>query len=178
MRTTSFRAFNISQVYQYFTVYRRYFVLWLEQFIWISDTTLFKNRRYQAPFLAGKRTWYRLLLEGLPVLRITFARYALNRKIGMPNNLKYWEDETPKDLNRISKIYYDPLYLRFYVKFKQWKTTILNFHLLILFLTDLRRLLNILAPKYLYINKLFIFWLWVYSVTVTVYFRHTLFALN
>ena len=43
-------AFNIFQVYQYFTIYRRYFLLKFEQFSWISYTTLFKIRRYQRPF--------------------------------------------------------------------------------------------------------------------------------
>ena len=41
------RAFNIFQVYQYFTIYRGYFLLKLEQFSWISCTTLVRIRRYQ-----------------------------------------------------------------------------------------------------------------------------------
>ena len=44
------KAFNIFQVYQYFTIYRQYFLLKFEQFSWISYTTLFKIRRYQIPF--------------------------------------------------------------------------------------------------------------------------------
>ena len=42
--------FNIFQVYQYFTIYRQYFLLKFEQFAWISYTTLFKIRRCQRPF--------------------------------------------------------------------------------------------------------------------------------
>jgi hypothetical protein len=42
-------VFNISQVYQYFTIYRWYFLLIFEQYSWVSYTTLFKIRRYQRP---------------------------------------------------------------------------------------------------------------------------------
>ena len=38
------RAFNIFQVYQYFTLYRGYFLFKFEQFSWISYTTPFKIR--------------------------------------------------------------------------------------------------------------------------------------
>ena len=67
-----YRTFNIFQVYQYFTtsIYRWYFILKFEQFLWISYTTLFKIRslrRYQRPFYAGKSTWYCPLLKGLHV---------------------------------------------------------------------------------------------------------------
>jgi hypothetical protein len=48
------RAFIIFQVYQYFTVYRRYFWLKFEQISLISYTTLFKIGRYQRPFLRPK----------------------------------------------------------------------------------------------------------------------------
>jgi hypothetical protein len=34
------KAFNIFQVYQYFTTYRQYFLLKFEKFSWISYTTL------------------------------------------------------------------------------------------------------------------------------------------
>ena len=44
------RAFNIFQVYQYFTIYRWYFLLKFEQYLWISYTTLCKIRRYQRPY--------------------------------------------------------------------------------------------------------------------------------
>jgi hypothetical protein len=40
-------AFNIFQVYQYFTIYRRYFVLKFEYFHILSYTTIFKIWRYQ-----------------------------------------------------------------------------------------------------------------------------------
>ena len=40
-----YRAFNIFQVYQYFTIYKQYFLLKFEQFSWISCTTLFKMQR-------------------------------------------------------------------------------------------------------------------------------------
>jgi hypothetical protein len=55
------------QVYQYFTIYRWYFLSKFEQFSWISYTctTLFKIRKYQKPFYADKSTWYRPLLKGL-----------------------------------------------------------------------------------------------------------------
>ena len=46
---------NIFQVYQYFTIYRRYFI---SKFLCISYTTLFKIRRYQRPSYVGKSTWY------------------------------------------------------------------------------------------------------------------------
>jgi hypothetical protein len=60
------RAFNIFQVYQYFTIYTWYFfLLKFEHCSWISYTTLFKIRRYQRPFQLGKGTWYRPLLKGL-----------------------------------------------------------------------------------------------------------------
>jgi len=39
----NFGAFNIFQVYQYFTIYRWYFFFNLEQFSWISCATLFKT---------------------------------------------------------------------------------------------------------------------------------------
>ena len=42
------RAFNIFQVYQYFTSYRSWY--FLLKFEWISYTTLFKIRRYQRPY--------------------------------------------------------------------------------------------------------------------------------
>jgi hypothetical protein len=38
------------QNYQYFIIYRQYFLLNFEQFSWISYATLFKIRRYQRPF--------------------------------------------------------------------------------------------------------------------------------
>jgi len=38
------------QAYQYFTIYRWYFLLKFEQFSWTSYTTLFKIRRYQRSF--------------------------------------------------------------------------------------------------------------------------------
>ena len=44
------RAFIIFQVYQYFTVCRRYFWLKFKQFSLNSYTTLFKIRSYQRPF--------------------------------------------------------------------------------------------------------------------------------
>jgi hypothetical protein len=44
------RAFNIFQVYQYFTIYKLYFLLKCERFSWMSYTTLFEIRRYQLPF--------------------------------------------------------------------------------------------------------------------------------
>jgi hypothetical protein len=37
-------------LYEYFTIYRWYFLLKFEQFSWISYATLFKIRRYQRPF--------------------------------------------------------------------------------------------------------------------------------
>jgi hypothetical protein len=46
-----FRAFNIFQVYQYFAIYRWYFLSKFEQFSWISHRTLFKIRRYQEFFI-------------------------------------------------------------------------------------------------------------------------------
>ena len=39
--------FLFFQVYQYFTIYRRCFLLKFEQFSWISYTILFKIRRYK-----------------------------------------------------------------------------------------------------------------------------------
>jgi hypothetical protein len=39
-----YRDFNIFQVYQYFIIYRRYFLLKFEQFSWITYTTLFKTK--------------------------------------------------------------------------------------------------------------------------------------
>ena len=45
-----FRAFNIFEVYQYFTIFRWYFLLKFEEFSGMSYTTLFKIRRYQRPF--------------------------------------------------------------------------------------------------------------------------------
>jgi hypothetical protein len=63
------RAFNIFQVYQYFTIYRPnyrwYLLLKFEQLLWISYTTLFKIKRYQRPFSQVKVSWYHLLLKGL-----------------------------------------------------------------------------------------------------------------
>ena len=44
------RAFNIFQVYQYFTIYRWYLFIKFWTISWISYTTLFKIRRYQRPF--------------------------------------------------------------------------------------------------------------------------------
>jgi hypothetical protein len=35
---------------------------------------------------------------------ISFIRYAKNRKIGKPNNLKVLGEIKPKDINRIAKI--------------------------------------------------------------------------
>jgi hypothetical protein len=35
---------------------------------------------------------------------ITFIRYAQNRKVGKPNNLKVLRASKPKSLNRIAKI--------------------------------------------------------------------------
>ena len=40
-------TFNIFQAYQYFTIYRRYFVLKFEYFHILSYTTIFKIWRYQ-----------------------------------------------------------------------------------------------------------------------------------
>ena len=61
------RTFNIFQIYQYFTIYKCYFLLKFVQYSGISYITLFKIRRYQIPFYAGKGTWYRPLLKGLHV---------------------------------------------------------------------------------------------------------------
>ena len=49
---------------RYFTIYRWYFLLKLEQFPVIFYTTLFKIRRYQRPSQAGKSTWCHPLLKG------------------------------------------------------------------------------------------------------------------
>ena len=35
---------------------------------------------------------------------ITFTRYAQNKKIGEPNNLKVFGERTPHDLNRIAYV--------------------------------------------------------------------------
>ena len=59
------RTFNIFQISQKFTIYRRYFLLKFEQFSWICYTTLFKIRRNQRLLQAGKSTWYRSLLKGM-----------------------------------------------------------------------------------------------------------------
>ena len=44
------RLFNISLVYQYFIIYRRYFLFKFEQFLWIYNIQHSKIRGYQRPF--------------------------------------------------------------------------------------------------------------------------------
>ena len=65
------RAFNVVQVYQYFTIYRWYLLLKFEHISWMSCTcnTL---RRYQWPFLMGESTWYHPLLRYLKFACLTF----------------------------------------------------------------------------------------------------------
>ena len=60
------------------------FLLRFEQFSWISYTTLFKIRRYQRPFYAGKSTWYKPWLSYLrPVYTIQVLHPSLHsRKLG------------------------------------------------------------------------------------------------
>jgi len=43
---------------------------------------------------------------------ITFSRYAQNRKIEIPNNLKYLRAIKPKGLNRIAEIFKGHICLR------------------------------------------------------------------
>ena len=45
-----FRAFNIVQVHQYFTIYKAVLCIKISTFSWISYTILFIIRRYQIPF--------------------------------------------------------------------------------------------------------------------------------
>jgi hypothetical protein len=69
-------AFNIFQVYQYFTIYRRCLLFKFEQFSWISYTTLFTIRRYQRPFILGRKsTWYHPLLKGLDNICLDFRNW-------------------------------------------------------------------------------------------------------
>jgi hypothetical protein len=51
-------------IYQYFTIYRWYFVLKYEHFNeYQSYVILFKIRRYQRPFEMGKNTWSLTLIR-------------------------------------------------------------------------------------------------------------------
>ena len=55
------------------------------------------------------------LIAPSPLVRvsgITFIRYAQNRKVGKPNNLKVLRASKPKGLNRIAKIASGHLYPR------------------------------------------------------------------
>ena len=45
-----FLVFSISDVYQYFTIYRLYFFLKFEKISWLSYATVIQIRRYQLPF--------------------------------------------------------------------------------------------------------------------------------
>ena len=95
------KAFNIFQVYRYFAVYRRFYVLKFEKYSRISYTTLFEISMKRSPFQAGKSTWYHPLLKGLFIMPIIW-----NPSLSFQLMVKYMSCIYIINLNSLLEYYY------------------------------------------------------------------------
>ena len=98
------KNFNIFQVYQYFTIYRRFILLKFEKISWISYKTLIKIRRYQIildllpPLMRKVYIWMNLGAVCYPVFCVVW-----------PVNIKLYK--IIYDLNEIrSQLWYKDVY--------------------------------------------------------------------